>query len=513
MRFPVQLAGGLALAAIMPISTAFAQNPATPAPIPGPTTAAEAKPAVPATKPATAPPPYKIGDWTVNGSVRLRGENWNWFDTPGFDDNYTFGASLLRLGIGRQTKSADYQFELSQPTLLGLPDSAVAPPPQGQLGHGGTYRAVNGAQDGSIFLKQAFVKFKGLGSPANSLKLGRLEFWDGSEVMPKDGSLAWLKRERINHRLIGNFGFSHVQRSFDGVQFTHDTPKGNFTFLGARPTEGVFQLNGMGEVKSVHTFYGSYTKPMKSAEGRLFLLRYHDGRGLTPVDNRPAPVRAADTGDINVNTLGAHYIRTFDLAGGKADILAWGALQNGDWGSQSHRAHAVALEAGYQPAKMKWKPWLRVGYFNGSGDDTPEGALGGRHQTFFQVLPTPRIYARFPFYNLMNNEDLFAQAILRPNPKTTIRADAHRVRLSSAADSWYLGGGAFNDTVFGYQGRPSGGNKGLANIFDVSIERQLNPLTSVTLYAAHASGGGAVANVHPAGDSANYFYLELSRKF
>jgi len=28
-----------------------------------------------------------------------------------------------------------------------------------------------------------------------------------------------------------------------------------------------------------------------------------------------------------------------------------------------------------------------------------------QHNTFFQVLPTPRVYARFPFYNLMNNKD------------------------------------------------------------------------------------------------------------
>ena len=204
---------------------------------------------------------------------------------------------------------------------------------------------------------------------------------------------------------------------------------------------------------------------------------------------------------------------TFDTKGGKADVLAWGALQNGDWGSQSHRAHGLALEAGFQPTKMKWKPWLRAGYFTSSGDKTAEGALGGRHGTFFQMLPTPRAYARFPFYNLMNNEDLFVQAILRPNAKTTLRADAHRLRLNSAADLWYAGGGAFNDTVFGYQGRPSGGNNGLATVFDLSVDRQINALTSVTLYAAHASGGGAISNVHPAGDNGNFFYIELSRKF
>jgi hypothetical protein len=35
------------------------------------------------------------------------------------------------------------------------------------------------------------------------------------------------------------------------------------------------------------------------------------------------------------------------------------------------------------------------------------------HTTFFQVLPALRIYVRTPFYNLMNNEDLFAQFRIR----------------------------------------------------------------------------------------------------
>ena len=62
------------------------------------------------------------------------------------------------------------------------------------------------------------------------------------------------------------------------------------------------------------------------------------------------------------------------------------------------------------------------------GDNNPND---GQHGTFFQVLPTPRIYARFPFYNLMNNQDAFAEVVLRPHPKWTIRSDAHFLRLGN----------------------------------------------------------------------------------
>ena len=40
-------------------------------------------------------------------------------------------------------------------------DNAIAPAPQGQLGLGAAYFAANGDKDGSVFIKQAFIRFKG----------------------------------------------------------------------------------------------------------------------------------------------------------------------------------------------------------------------------------------------------------------------------------------------------------------------------------------------------------------
>src|SRR6185437_6980641 len=91
------------------------------------------------------------------------------------------------------------------------------------------------------FLKQAFVNFKHLG-PA-SLKLGRFEFFDGMEVKPQDPMLASVIQTRIANRLISNFAFAAVQRTFDGGQFSLNSGSNNFTFFGARPTAGVFQVD------------------------------------------------------------------------------------------------------------------------------------------------------------------------------------------------------------------------------------------------------------------------------
>jgi hypothetical protein len=51
-------------------------------------------------------------------------------------------------------------------------------------------------------------------------------------------------------------------------------------------------------------------------------------------------------------------------------------------------------------------------------------------------LPTPRIYARIPFYNLMNLTDEFVQIIDRPTPKWELRSDLHWLQLTSGKDLW-----------------------------------------------------------------------------
>ena len=117
--------------------------------------------------------------------------------------------------------------------------------PQGQLGLGGNYYAANKNQvnNASVFLKQAYVDFKHLGP--TRLKLGRFEYFDGTEVKPYDPMLATLVQTRISSRLISNFAFTAVQRTFDGGQFSLNGGQNNLTFFAARPTPGVFQVDGM----------------------------------------------------------------------------------------------------------------------------------------------------------------------------------------------------------------------------------------------------------------------------
>jgi hypothetical protein len=249
---------------------------------------------------AQATAPFKIRQVTVTGSLRVRWEGWDWFHTPAANSDYNLWGSLFRLSAGQERSRWDWQVEGAAPLLLNLPGDAVAPPPQGQLGLGATYFASNGRQNGSLILKQAFVRFKGIGSDANSLRLGRIEFSEGQESVPKNPTVAAVKKSRIPGRLIGNFGFTHVGRSVDALQFVRNTSTSNITLLAGRPTEGVFKLKGSREL-NVNVYYGAYTRSLHRSSGqeargelRLFALHYDDRRSVLKTDNRPLALRAAD---------------------------------------------------------------------------------------------------------------------------------------------------------------------------------------------------------------------------
>ena len=196
----------------------------------------------------------------------------------------------------------------------------------------------------------------------------------------------------------------------------------------------------------------------------------------------------------------------FATPAGEIDFLLWGALQRGDWGELKHEASAGVAELGWQPPNLPLRPWLRVGINQGSGDDLAEDS---RHGTFFQVLPTARQYARFPFYNMMNSRELFASLALRHAP-VTVRLDARSIWLEDAADLWYAGSGAFERETFGYAGRPSpSGEADLASLLDASVEIRPRPWLAITAYGGLA-GGGAVPNgiYGERGRTARFLYLE-----
>jgi hypothetical protein len=460
----------------------------------------------------TAPDAIKLGDVTFTASLRSRLYIWDWFQPAGsYQNQYAYSGDLLRLNFAEKRGALDLDAEIAVPFLLAMPNNATAPAPQGALGFGSNYFTANTNHRYSsmAFAKQLYARYHFGAKETQSLQVGRFEFNDGTELTPKNATLAALKRDRISQRLIGTFGFSDIGRSFDGLRYSWSKPTTDFTFLASTPTRGVFQTDGWGWNR-IGFGYAAFSKDWghgsHAADTRIFVIDYDDFRHILKTDNRSAAVRKGDTENIHIQTWGGHSIHAFTTSAGTIDALVWAVAQTGRWGTQTQRAYALDFETGFQPAILpKLKPWLQAGYTIGSGDGNPNDST---HSTFFQILPTPRPYARFPFFNMMNTEDAFGALILRPHAKVTVSSEFHSLRLTNPNDLWYSGGGAFQPWTFGYNGRAVSGRRSLANLYDTSVEYRCNRHVTLTAYLGYAQGHSVMELLYPNDKDARFGYLE-----
>jgi hypothetical protein len=466
---------------------------------------------VPAAAANAQTPPQGPAGHSISVSVyeRARADSWQWFAAPPESSTYGYLQSLLRIGVAQRIHRWDWQLELAQPAVLGLPNDAVSPvSAQGQLGLGGTYYASGGdnPDPAAAFLKQGFLRYH-FGDD-RTLRIGRFEFFEGVETHPANTTVAWLQTNRIQQRLIGNFGFTNAQRSFDGADAHFGSSSWDLTAMAARADQGVFNMNGNPEINA-DVQYLAFTR--SAARGRVlaraFAIGYHDGRtGIVKTDNRPLAVRQADHQNIRLGTYGGDLIATQPAGPGTLEFVFWGALQNGNWGKLGDNAGAVALEGGYRLNQIPTNPWLRAGWWRSTGDNNPSD---NQNNTFFQILPTPRVYARLPFYNLMNSTDGFLQAIDQPRKNLELRSDLHGLQLTSGNDLWYLGGGAYDNKVFGFTGRSAHGHTSFASVADFSSDWQTTAHLAVNFYYGHGWGKSVVNAIYPTGRNIQFGYVEL----
>lgn len=461
-------------------------------------------------------------DWrehlTLVASDRARGEFVNWFaPPPGLTapdaERYDFFGNQLRLGFRLTFPHVQLAVDMQDTRLVNLPADASLPPPQGNLGTGANYYANTRRRDqGEPFLKQGALTLRGRGV---TLTGGRFDYRDGLETVPSDPTLLFLKRQRIAERLVGPFDFTHVTRSFDGARLAYDRPGWNDTAFLVVPTVGGFDISANREIDEILVAGNALT--WKRVPGwrwptdvRLFWLYYDDQRqDAVKVDNRPLDVRERDHEPIAMHTFGTHGVTAIDLGPGTLDALVWAAFQVGDWGALDQRSWAYAVEVGYQLPRVPLAPWLRVGLDRTSGDDDPNDDT---HGTFFQMLPTARIYAQLPFFNLMNIQDVFTMLILRPHDRVMIRTDWHLLDVTEGRDLWYQGGGATNDDVFGYAGAPANGRHRLAQLVDIGITWQAHDRVTLGGYYGHAFGGGVVRQTY-AGEDVDYGFVEVTLRY
>jgi hypothetical protein len=447
----------------------------------------------------------------LEASDRVRGEFVDWFETPPSsatrNDDYRFLGNRFQLGVRVKRDPVELFVQFQDSLLYKVPDHAPGP--------GGNYFAnTPETYQQEPMLRNAWLRWQDAFTvPGLKTTLGRQLYRDGLETPLDDPTLAWLQKNRIAERLVGPFDYTHVGRSFDGGQVGYENQLLNLTAFGFVPTFGGYEINGNPEIDQVAVAGLSATlkegETLPGTSTRLFYLYYNDHRNLVVLDNRPLALRQADHQPLNLHTVGGQLLHVEPLGPGKADFLLWAAGQFGDWQSLEQEAWAYALEAGYQLPEVWAAPWLRFGVNQSSGSNDPFGRV---HGTFFQILPTARLYAQFPFFNMMNNMDTFVQLLLQPHPKVSLRTDFHWLRVSQPNDLLYAGGGATSDTNFGYTGTATGGAQDIGYLLDTALT--FTPTRNLTLYLyyAHVFGRGVIGNAY-VGRVANYGYVEATVGF
>ena len=148
---------------------------------------------------------------------RTRVDAWQWFAAPPEANTYGYVESLLRIGVAQRIHRWDWALELAQPAVLDAPEQRrFSCHRAGSVGPGRHVLCIQHEllSGGGVSSSRAMCAMT---ARDTNLRVGRFEFFDGQETKPKNPTIGWLQNNRIAHRLIGNFGFSNAQRSFDGI--------------------------------------------------------------------------------------------------------------------------------------------------------------------------------------------------------------------------------------------------------------------------------------------------------
>jgi hypothetical protein len=402
---------------------------------------------------------------------RFRTEWWD-AHAPEWD---TFYALRTRIG-------AKYSYKNRVTLFAEFQDSRIYDLGVNTSGAGALYRRFGTPNSRSRVhgddLRQMWVELRP--SEAIGIRAGRQDIKLGTQAMYPEPNWKYLKIKRASQRLVGTVGWTHGERSNDGITGFYETDNHHLYAFVAMPTTGVFDIDDAYKWQD-DILYGGISWTAKrgvmfpNTELRSFLLGYRDHRSQS---------EGGLPDDIEIYTAGFSAIGIYPMGPGNADLLIWGAIQAGDYDDEDHLAGAGIVEAGYQLTEALFKPWVRTGVNIASGDGDPND---GDHNTFFNMLPTNHLYYGFAdqlaFQNLI---DVFVQLRLKPHKRVGFDLFVHHFRLVDKNDAQYFGTGAFSK-----ENKP--GNRGFgANAPTGSKEwgTEIDAVMSVTLCPAVSISGG-----------------------
>ena len=438
--------------------------------------------------PAFAAPP----EIKPSFDLRLR---WEGFDTPArntfTDPEYDLGLARLRAALDLVWPRWKLHGMVQAGGVFNIPEN-------GAFAAGPTYFAANRDTDlGVIALAELYAAYEAEGL---KLVLGRQPYADGMEAPTGVAHLDGVKRRRLADRLVGTFEWPNTARRFDGASFGYGPGSTHVAAFAFRPLVGAFDTSGdafeeLGDVTVYGaTVTGKHGQWIPSTEVRIFTVQYEDERPAAP------------GGELSINTSGASFL----VGNATSDLLLWGALQTGDWGSVDQDAWAFLVDVGRRFDNLPGKPAFHLAWEQSSGDPRP----GGDHETFFNVLPTNhKFYGSMDYLAFQNLRDAYVESLFGIGPNVKVRAMFHDYALTEEADAWYGGSGAFEEESFGYAPRTASySSRDLARELDVEVTWPLQSGFELGIGGGHWWGGDAAETFFPVEKDGNWLYLQLGWK-
>lgn len=434
--------------------------------------------------------------WKPVVDLRSRGEL---FETPAAsataDRNYGLVIGRVRGGLEISWSDRVTLRGVAQAAAIGaLPDDAV-------FGAGLAAYATNGGDRSPEQLGLAELVL-GWKSDRFSLGVGRQAFADGAGPSTGIAHLDAVRSRRLAERLVGNLEFSNVARRFDGVTFsTVPGAIGTFEGFALSPLGGALNYGQAFDRLDIEVFglawSSAHGQLVPGASIRCFAQRYQDDRPVA---------RRSTGGDLRIETFGASA-----LAGDAVwNVLAWGAVQRGDYGARDHAAWAWVLDVGRRFPGVPGEPALHFGWERASG-----GGGGGENGNFWNVLPTNhKFYGALDYFALSNLNDLFLELRWSPSKPVKIGVALHDFRLVDRSGPWVGGSGPFSDRELGYTARrpPSGryASSRLGRELDGSVSWTLPRGFVIQVEGGLFRGDDAAAQVLSASADGRWAALEVS---
>jgi hypothetical protein len=427
----------------------------------------------------TARAAFDAERFTIGGEVRERYEFRNNADfNRKIDDTLGFVGSRIRLNLGYEAApDIAFFFQIQDSRLMGSETSSIS-------------------NEKNLDLHQGYLTVKNLAGPL-MMTIGRQEMVFGDQ------------------RLVGNFGWSNVGRSFDGLRLAYaldalrvDAWAMVTKQFGSNVTaDPAFSPSN----RDAQEFYGIYTA-VKAASFSLepyvlYLRDTGDPNELDPVTgNLVSPITAPAARGQERATTGLRL--DGKIMADTIDLTAEGAYQFGKMQARGTTpgsdisAYAFAFKAGYTlPATVA--PHVGIEYDRASGDNNPND---DKFKTFENLFPT-----NHPFYGYMdyvgwrNMQDLRASLGIKPTKASGMSLDYHRFSLADKADNWYAASGkVFRNTPLGNRETALGQEADLVAYATIKEKLRLE-----AGYGRFFPGKYIKVNFPTANDPSDFVYLQM----